>query len=182
LTTEASCQQIVMCPSWRGENDNPGKYEMFYGEVDDAVAAVEYVSRLPYVDPARIYMGGHSTGGTVALLAVEMTDKLRAAFPFGAAPDIGNVVRLGGYGNTPFNVGDRKERRLRSAIDFVSFIRTPTFYFEGADDSGYLADARKMEAWELPGRRSPAPTPHRTSGSTDPHRPSPDNQKRLRVF
>src|SRR5688572_18252408 len=27
---------VVMLPSWRGENENPGKFELFYGEVDDA--------------------------------------------------------------------------------------------------------------------------------------------------
>jgi dienelactone hydrolase len=138
---------IVMCPSWRGENDNPGKYEMFYGEVDDAVAAIDYAAQLPYVDPSRVYLGGHSTGGTITLLTVEATDKVRAAFSFGGAPDIGNVVRLGGYGNTPFRASDKKERRLRSAIDFILHVRTPTFYFEGARDQGYISDARKMEKW-----------------------------------
>jgi len=138
---------VVMCPSWRGECDNPGQYEMFYGEVDDAVAAVEYVSRLPYVDPERIYFAGHSTGGTLTLLTVEATDKVRAAFSFGGAPDLYSVLWPDGrgYGNTPFDWRIKKERRLRSAIDYVGFIRTPTFYFEGADDAGYLKDARKME-------------------------------------
>src|SRR5947207_3263807 len=45
---------VVMCPSWRGENDNPGRHEMFFGEVDDAVAAIEYAARLPYVDSKRV--------------------------------------------------------------------------------------------------------------------------------
>lgn len=138
---------VVMCPSWRGENDNPGKYEMFYGEVDDAVAAVEYVAKLQYVDPNRIYMVGHSTGGTITLLTVEATPKLRAAFSFGGAPDIGSIVRFGGigYGNTPFDWTDKKERRLRSAIDYIHHVRTPTFYFEGTLSDDYLDDARRME-------------------------------------
>ncbi len=115
---------VVMAPSWRGEADNPGQYEMFYGEVNDAVAAVEYVSKLPYVDPKRVYMAGHSTGGTITLLAVEATDKLRAAFPFGGAPDMRTVVGFTGigYGNTPFNHKDKKERRLarRSTTSIMS--------------------------------------------------------------
>ena len=69
---------IVMCPSWRGENDNPGKFQLFVGEVDDAVAAVDYLARVPYVDPSRIYIAGHSTGGTLTLLTAESTSKLRA--------------------------------------------------------------------------------------------------------
>ena len=34
---------IIFCPSWRGENENAGKYEMFYGEVDDALAGIDFV-------------------------------------------------------------------------------------------------------------------------------------------
>jgi dipeptidyl aminopeptidase/acylaminoacyl peptidase len=138
---------VVMAPSWRGENDNPGRYEMFYGEVDDALAAIDYVSKLPYVDPNRVYMAGHSTGGTLTLLAAESTTKLRAAFSMGGAPDLFTVLRpFGiGYGNTPFNWTDKKERRLRSAIDYVGHLKTPTWYFEGSEETSYCADARKME-------------------------------------
>jgi predicted Zn finger-like uncharacterized protein len=137
---------VVMWPSWRGENDNPGRFEMFYGEVDDAVAAVEYVSKLPYVDPNRVYIGGHSTGGTIALLTALSTEKVRAAFPFGGAADVENVVEDGyGYGNTPFNYRDKKECRLRSAVDYVSTLKVPTFYFEGEDDYEYCRDAARMQ-------------------------------------
>ncbi len=50
-----------------GENDNPGQFELFYGEVDDAVAAIDYLRSVPYVDPSRIYLAGHSTGGSITL-------------------------------------------------------------------------------------------------------------------
>ena len=39
---------VVMCPSFRGENDNPGKIEAFYGEVDDVLAAYDYLAQLAY--------------------------------------------------------------------------------------------------------------------------------------
>jgi dipeptidyl aminopeptidase/acylaminoacyl peptidase len=136
---------IVLCPSWRGENDNPGKFELFYGEVEDAVAAIEYVSRLPYVDPGRIYLGGHSTGGTLALLAAESTTKVRATFAFGGAPNMANVVKRGGYGNTPYSITDSEESRLRSSIHFVRSLASPTFYFEGEESDDYLEDVRNME-------------------------------------
>jgi dienelactone hydrolase/Fe-S cluster assembly iron-binding protein IscA len=135
---------VVMIPSWRGENDNPGKFELFLGEVDDATSAVEYVARLPYVDSNRVYMGGHSTGGTIALLTALYTDKLRAVISFGGAPDIGRVVQGKGYGNTPFDPKDKHETHVRSAIDFTETLRTPTWYFEGAD-STYVSDAARMQ-------------------------------------
>jgi acetyl esterase/lipase len=138
---------VILCPSWRGENENPGQYEMFYGEVDDAVAAVEYLAKVPYVDATRIYMLGHSTGGTITLLTAETTPRLRAAFSFGGAPDFQHVD----YGNTPFDRRVPQEVRLRSAIHFVAGLKVPTFYFEGNRspegrlDEGYIPDALRMQ-------------------------------------
>ncbi|MCI0456733.1 MAG: alpha/beta fold hydrolase [Gemmataceae bacterium] len=138
---------VIFCPSWRGENDNPGQYEMFYGELDDALAAIEYLTKIPYVDADRIYMIGHSTGGTVTLLAAEASLRLRAAFSFGGAPDLQHAD----YGNTPFDRRIEKEVRLRSPIHFVKGLKTPTFYFEGdlspdgQPEEGYIPDARRMQ-------------------------------------
>src|SRR5688500_14802681 len=123
---------VVMLPSWRGENENPGKFELFMGEVDDAVAAVDYVSKLPYVDAKRIYFGGHSTGGTITLLTALSSDKIRAAFSFGGATDLAKVIEAGGYGNTPFDTTNPQETFLRSASNFIHTLRTPTWYLEGS--------------------------------------------------
>jgi dipeptidyl aminopeptidase/acylaminoacyl peptidase len=136
---------VMMCPSWRGENDNPGRYEMFFGELDDLLAARDHLAALSYVDSDRIYLAGHSTGGTMVLLAACATDKFRAAFSFGGAPDIGRVVGDGkGYGNTPFDFKSAEECRLRSAIHFAGTIKRPTFYFEG-EKSSYAEEAARME-------------------------------------
>ena len=79
---------LTMYPSFRGGCGYPGYYETLFGEVDDIVSAYEYAASLPYVDPERIYLGGHSTGGTRALLASEYTDRFRAVFCFGAVDKI----------------------------------------------------------------------------------------------
>lgn len=135
---------VTMCPSWRGENDNPGSFELFYGEVNDLLDALAYLKSLPYIDPDRIYLAGHSTGGTIALLSAVSTDQFRAIFSIGGAPNIRNVVGDGeGYGNTPFNYRNKEESYFRSAIHFTQAISTPTFYFEG-EDSFYVRDALKM--------------------------------------
>ena len=44
---------VLAIPSVRGENANPGKYEMFYGEIEDLEEARKYVASLPYVDSNR---------------------------------------------------------------------------------------------------------------------------------
>ena len=138
---------IVLCPSWRGENDNPGRFELFEGEVEDAVSAVKYLAQVPYVDASRIYMAGHSTGGTITLLTAESTPNLRAAFSFGGCPDIHHLMESSqgkGYGNTPYDWHNDQESYWRSPINFVSYLHSPTFYFEGAK-SFSPADARLME-------------------------------------
>jgi dienelactone hydrolase len=134
---------VVMAPSWRGENDNPGSFEMFYGELDDLLAAREYLSSLPYVNSDRIYVAGHSVGGTLALLAAAEAGRFRAAFSFGGAPDVENTARQLSF--TPFDLKVEDERRLRSPITFVGAIRQPTFYFEGAAATDF-ASVRRFEA------------------------------------
>ena len=138
---------IVLCPSWRAENDNPGRFELFYGEVEDAAAAVDYLAQVPYVDASRIYFAGHSTGGTITLLTAEATPKLRAAFSFGGCPDLQHLMEASrgkGYDNTPYDWHNDTENYWRSPINFVAYLHSPTFYFEGAK-SFYPADARRME-------------------------------------
>jgi dipeptidyl aminopeptidase/acylaminoacyl peptidase len=140
---EAGC--VVMCPSWRGENDNPGKFELFGGEVEDAVAALNYLAQLPYVDASRLYMAGQGTGGTITLLAAASTPLLRGAFSMGGAPDIANVLRNGGYEHIPFDKASDVEVKFRSPVNWVSLIRAPLWYFEG-EKSFYVTDAKWMEA------------------------------------
>lgn len=138
---------VLMVPSWRGENGNPGRFELFYGEVDDLLAAVDYAKSRPYVDPERVYVAGHSTGGTLALLAAASSDSFRAVFSFGGAPDISAVVsgKSEAYGlAVPYGARSVEASRLRSALFFAGAIRKPTFYFEG-EDSGYVHEARTMQ-------------------------------------
>ncbi len=129
---------IMMFPSLRGGNDNPGVREGFLGEIDDVIAAFDYLAKEPYVDAKRIYLGGHSTGGTVALLTSEYTDKFRAVFPFGPVDDPSGYDRQ----FKPFNTSDRQEVDLRSPIVWLSSIKSATFVFEGAQ--GNASSLRAM--------------------------------------
>lgn len=119
---------VLMLPSLRGTNRNPGRPEYFLGEVDDIVAAAESLARRPDVDPQRIYLGGHSTGATLALLVAESTARFRAAFAFGPVDDVSS------YGSNwaPFDMARSDERILRSPGYFMSTIVTPTFVIEGS--------------------------------------------------
>ena len=125
---------VMMYPSLRGGNDNPGFKEGFFGEVDDVLAAVDYLAQQDFVDPKRIYLGGHSTGGTLALLVAASTDRFRAVFSFGPVEDVGV------YGDQylPFDTSHQRELELRSPLRWLHSIQSPVFVFEGAEQPGNL--------------------------------------------
>lgn len=126
---------VLVIPSARAENANPGKYEMFYGEIEDLEDARKYVASLPYVDPNRIYLVGHSTGGTKALLLSEYSKGFRAVFALGALPDFfWAEVQPHEYGGVPFDVTDPREIAVRSSFRYIRSITAPTFHFEGSEN------------------------------------------------
>jgi hypothetical protein len=134
---------VMMYPALRGGNKNPGWNEGFYGEVDDVLSAVAFLKKQDYVDPDRIYLGGHSTGGTLALLVAESaTNSLRAVFAFGPVSDISDY----GADRLPFNVKDPQEVALRSPGKWLPSIHVPTFVFEGAEEPSNIDDLRQL-AW-----------------------------------
>jgi Fe-S cluster assembly iron-binding protein IscA/alpha/beta superfamily hydrolase len=132
---------VMMFPALRGGNDNPGAKEGFLGEIDDVLAAAAFLKKQSFVDPDRVYLGGHSTGGTLVLLTSECSDAFRAVFSFGPTDDV-----LGyGLSDLPFVLTDPKELRLRAPGQWLQSVRSPTFVVEGtsADNSDPL---RKMKA------------------------------------
>ncbi|MGO7420819.1 alpha/beta hydrolase family protein, partial [Rhizobium ruizarguesonis] len=68
---------VVMMPSLRGENGQMGNFSGFYDEVDDVLAATERLAHLPGVDPERLFIAGHSIGGTLTMLTAMTTHKFR---------------------------------------------------------------------------------------------------------
>ena len=132
---------IMMYPSLRGGNVNPGYKEAFYGEVDDVLAAANYLSKLDYVDQNRIYLGGHSTGGTLVLLAAECSNRFRAVFSFGPVNNVANY----GADVLPFDVANATEVALRSPGGWLPFIQNPVYVFEGAAQPSNAASLQIMK-------------------------------------
>ncbi len=133
---------IMMFPSLRGGNQNPGYIEGFYGEVDDVLAAADYLLSKPYVDPQRIYLGGHSTGGSLVMLVAASTDRFRAVFSFGPVEDVS------GYNEpnwVPVSTSDRKEISLRSPLAWLHSIQCPTLVLEGQNGPGNASSLTAMQ-------------------------------------
>jgi dipeptidyl aminopeptidase/acylaminoacyl peptidase len=130
---------VMMFPALRGGNEHPGPREGFLGEVDDVLAAADFLAKQSYVDPKRIYLGGHSTGGTLVMLVAESTDLFRAVFSFGPVHD--PTFYPPEY--APLNKADAKEVELRSPGRWLASAGCPTFVFEGTSQ-GNVAALRLM--------------------------------------
>lgn len=125
---------ITMYPSFRGGNQNPGYKEGFYGEVNDVLSAEAYLAKQPDVDPKRIYLGGHSTGGTMAMLTAESTSCFRAVFSLGPV----TLINLYPKEYLPFDTSNEKEVKLRSPRFFLNGVHKPLFVMEGTDSPSNL--------------------------------------------
>lgn len=125
---------IMAFPTLRGGNGQRASKEAMFGEVDDVLAAAAQVARLSYVDPTQIYLGGHSTGATLALLTAELKTPFKAVFAFGP------VTRIERYPASVLGVDLAQqppiERSLRSPIRWLAGIAQPTFVIEGVGGAG----------------------------------------------
>jgi len=131
---------VTMYPCLRGGNNGPGYVQSFYGEVDDVINAAKALKKLDYVDPDRIYLGGHSTGGTLALLVAESTNEFRAVFSFGPVTS----PYLYGEENLNYDMSSFVETQLRSPLFWLHDIESPTFIFEG--ENGNIDPLRLMQS------------------------------------
>lgn len=128
---------VLMIPTLRGENGNPGSFEFFYGEVDDLIAAADYLANVSYVDKDRIFLCGHSVGGTLSMLVSMMPSKYRAISSFSGSPDQGIFFKYDGT-IKPFDSRNIKEIELRSPIIYSDSVIKPLFLFAGDQESFFL--------------------------------------------
>jgi dienelactone hydrolase len=133
---------VVMVPMLRGENDNPGHFEMFYGELDDAAAAVRWLAARPEVDRGRIYAFGHSVGGNLAGLLSLVPD-----LPLVSTASVGGVYTADAFDSwqriVPFDRDDPAEVRARMLRPNLAEMQRPHHAYVGEDDA-ILRSARQV--------------------------------------
>src|SRR5262249_29463921 len=100
--------------------------------------------KLPYVDSERLYVAGHSVGGTLALLATLASERFRAAASFSGAPNFARWLQLQRE-LAPFDASDAGELRIRSAVLFASSFRRPVRVFHGLREGWCYDQSEQLE-------------------------------------
>jgi dienelactone hydrolase len=133
---------VVMTPILRAENGQPGAWSYFYDEVDDVLAAAEYLSKQPYIDASHLFLAGHSNGGTLTLLAAMASRRFRAAASFDGAPYKPEFFTRLKF--MPYDTSDPRESRLRSPMAYASSFKCPVrvYIAQKGKDSVHLASLR----------------------------------------
>lgn len=127
----------VYAPTWRGENGNPGAYELCYGEAADCVAAMEYLARREDIDPESIFLAGHSLGAINAMLAAELSSRPRGAVAIGGMLDMYSLhvwQPKKFLDEIPFDTTDEQEDLLRSPAKFLADLTCPLRVVYGDDE------------------------------------------------
>jgi len=144
---------IVMTPTVRGENRQAGAFSLFYDEVDDVLAAADRLATEPDVDPERIYVAGHSNGGTLALLAALASDRFRGAASFSGSPDQVVFCKYGFEGPVPFDSTSAREYEMRSPLAYAASFHCPVRAYYGSEEPHFYLSTEKMAAIARAGMR-----------------------------
>jgi hypothetical protein len=141
---------VVLSPTFRGENGNPGYYELFFGEVNDARAAITWLEQRPYVDSKQLYTFGTSMGGEISALlslygdtSIILTGSCGAFFarsdPFSPESMFNTPV--------PFDLADENEIAMRTLAGNIADMQVPHYAFIGSEDEKFASgDYRDIEA------------------------------------
>lgn len=129
---------IVMVPVLRGENNQPGDFTLYYDEVDDVLAAADALANLPYVDPKRIFVSGHSAGGTLAMLAAMSSNRFRAAAPLSGTCDQHIMDKFW----IPFDLRVEREFQMRSPVAYAASFKCPVRIIYGSEEQWTVAPSQ----------------------------------------
>ena len=131
---------VTLIPSLRGRYNNPGQKELFYGELEDIKAAFNYLSQHPNVDPNQIFLVGHGEGATLALITAGNFQGFKAIYAIGPTANVAGDAQ-----ETPFDEESKLEPALRSPLNYLEYINTPTYIMEGKQMPTNLSSLRLLQ-------------------------------------
>ena len=129
---------VVMLPAWRGENGNPGDFELLAGEVDDAKAAGRFLATQPDVDIDHLYLFGHAEGGALAaLLALDPDVPFQRIAASSGVTTAATFVRWQREDprTVPFDAASLVELRRRALLPNAGELVQPLLLYVGDDDA-----------------------------------------------
>lgn len=161
---------LVFNPDFRGSGESQGSHEGAKGEVDDVIAAVDYLVSRGLVQDGRLGMYGQSHGAVVSMLAAERDTRIKAVVAeagfYDAADLYYNAVNSGNAqvrslvdqflpmtGGTPEEMPE--EYAVRSALNYASSTEAAVLLIHGEKDPLCpVSQARRMyEALRAAGKR-----------------------------
>ena len=130
----------VFTPTLRGRNGNPGNFELIFGEVDDARAAIQWISEQPEIDKSRIYAFGHSMGGgTVAMLTLYPDVPVRLTASAGGIYSTDTFTSWAGDDDSKdlirFDTKDKEEVELRVLLPHAAEMKHDHIAYMGTEET-----------------------------------------------
>ncbi|MCC7070857.1 MAG: prolyl oligopeptidase family serine peptidase [Deltaproteobacteria bacterium] len=139
---------VVLLPTWRGENGNPGEHELLAGELEDAMAAARWLAVQPDVDVDQLSVFGAAEGGALAaLLALDPEAPFATIAAVSAVTSTTTFARWQRDGGKalPFDVNDPVEQRRRALLPNAAELARPLVLYVGQDDVEGARDAQRVQ-------------------------------------
>ena len=121
----------VLIPMLRGENGQKGNFSLFCDEVGDAVAATDALAKRPGVDADRLFVGGYSSGGTLALLTAMADKRFKGCGAISGSPDQKKFTQFQDDFVVPFDTADPTEVAIRSPLAWPKSFKCPARLYVG---------------------------------------------------
>ena len=140
---------LVFNPDYRGSGMSEGSHEGAKGEVDDVIAAIDYLEDQNLIADGRIGMYGQSHGAAISVLAAERDPRIKAVVAeagfydavglyenavASSDPSVKTIMDefLPMVGGTPEQVP--QEYEVRSALNYVDSMQAATLLIHGELD------------------------------------------------
>lgn len=104
--------------------------------VANARMAIDYaLAKIPQVDPERLYVAGHSSAATLALLVAEREPRVKACAAYAPVTDVERHLGKEAVEQLSVLDGFREFVRENSPLKHAGALRVPLFLFSADDDS-----------------------------------------------